>query len=89
MTNHSGERLAGNSNGITREAACPLAGDAVLVKYQATSPPEQVTGKIVQLSAERYEFWRGGVEAIVTVSAPAGADNVDPWKTVTDSFGWR
>ena len=65
------------------------AGDAVLVKYQATSPPEQVTGKTVQLSAERYEFWRGGVEAIVTVSAPAGADNVDPWKTVTDSFGWR
>lgn len=65
------------------------AGDAVLVKFRATSPPEQVTGKTVQLSTERYEFWRGGVEAIVTLSAPAGADNVDPWKTVTDSFGWR
>jgi hypothetical protein len=24
----------------------------------------------------------------VTLSGPAGADNVDPWRTVTDSFRW-
>jgi hypothetical protein len=65
------------------------AGDAVLIQYQATSPPEQVTGKAVRLAVERYEFWRGGVEAVVTLSAPAGSDNVDPWRKVTDSFSWR
>jgi hypothetical protein len=65
------------------------AGSALLIQYQATSPPEQVTGKTVRLAVERYEFWRGGVEAIVTLSAPAGSDNVDPWRKVTDTFSWR
>jgi hypothetical protein len=65
------------------------AGSALLIQYQATSPPEQVTGKTLRLAVERYEFWRGGVEAIVTLSAPAGSDNVDPWRKVTDSFSWR
>jgi hypothetical protein len=65
------------------------AGSALLIQYQATSPPEQVTGKTVRLAVERYEFWRGGVEAIVTLSAHAGSDNVDPWRKVTDSFSWR
>jgi hypothetical protein len=65
------------------------AGNAVLIQYQATSPPEQVTGKTVRLAVERYEFWRGGVEAIVSLSAPVGSDNVDPWRKVTDSFSWR
>ena len=65
------------------------AGDAVLVRYQLRSPPDPVTGKVVQLAAERYEFWRGGLEAVLTLSAPVGADNADPWRTITDSFGWR
>jgi hypothetical protein len=39
-------------------------------------------------SVERYEFYQNGVEGIVTVSGPAGADNVDPWRTVTGSFRW-
>jgi hypothetical protein len=24
----------------------------------------------------------------LTLSAPVGSDNVDPWRTVTDSFRW-
>jgi hypothetical protein len=43
----------------------------------------------VKLECERYEFWRAGVEAVVTVSSPVGADNTDPWRTITDSFAWR
>ncbi len=63
-------------------------GPAVLIKYTDASPPDPVTGKAYTDEVERYEFYRNGVEAIVTLSGPAGADNVDPWRTVTDSFRW-
>ncbi|GAA4264134.1 hypothetical protein [Dactylosporangium darangshiense] len=64
------------------------AGDAVLIVYRADSQADPVTGKIVPDSVERYEFWNNGVEAVVTLSGPVGADNVDPWRTVTDSLRW-
>jgi len=64
------------------------AGDAVLITYETTSPSDPVTGKTVTDSVERYEFWRGGTEAILTLTGPKGADNVDPWRTVTDSLRW-
>lgn len=65
------------------------SGPAVLVTYEETSTPNPVTGKTIRLSVERYEFWANGTEAIVTLSGPVGADNVDPWKLVTDSFTWK
>jgi hypothetical protein len=43
---------------------------------------------VVRDDVERYEFWRGDHEVVLTLSAPHGADNVDPWRTVTDSFRW-
>jgi hypothetical protein len=64
------------------------AGDAVLVAYHRTSDPNPVTGKRVTLDVEQYEFWRGGTTAVLTLSGATGADNVDPWKIVTDGFGW-
>jgi hypothetical protein len=77
--------------GVTGEAVSTVtrtAGAAVLITYQATSAPNPVTGKVARLAVERYEFWRNGSEAILTLSAPVGSDNVDPWKTVTDGFRW-
>jgi len=65
------------------------AGPVVLITYQASSAPDAVTGKSVTEAVERYEFWRGGQEVVLTLSAPQGADNVDPWRTVTDSFRWQ
>ncbi len=65
------------------------AGPAVLITYRADSDANPVTGKVIHLDVERYEFWRNGTEAILTLSGPVGADNVDPWRIVTDSFGWR
>jgi hypothetical protein len=32
---------------------------------------------------------RAAGQVVVTLAGPAGADNVDPWRTVTDSFRWR
>lgn len=65
------------------------AGPAVLITYQAISAPDAVTGKSVTEAVERYEFWRGGQEVVLTLSAPQGADNVDPWRMITDSFRWQ
>ncbi len=64
------------------------AGMAVLLTYRGDGQPNEVTGKAIRLDVERYEFWRNGTEVILTLSGPKGADNVDPWKIVTDSFTW-
>jgi hypothetical protein len=48
-----------------------------------------VTGKSVTEAVQRYEFWRSGQEVVLTLSAPQGSDNVDPWRTITDSFRWQ
>jgi hypothetical protein len=64
------------------------SGPVILVTYQATSPPNEVTGKSGVDAVERYEFWRDGHEVILTLSGPLGADNVDPWRTITDSLQW-
>jgi len=64
------------------------AGTAIKITYRADSAPNPVTGKVVVEAVERYEFWRNGIEVVLTLSAPVGSDNVDPWRRVTDSFGW-
>jgi hypothetical protein len=63
-------------------------GQAILITYGADSPPSPVTGKVVAQAVERYEFCRAGQQVTLILSAPAGADNVDPWRMVTDSFAW-
>jgi hypothetical protein len=65
------------------------AGPAVLLTYGATSAPNAVTGKSVTQAVERYAFWRDGQQVVLTLSGPTGADNVDPWRTITDSLRWR
>ncbi|MCU1629829.1 MAG: hypothetical protein JWP64_4778 [Pseudonocardia sp.] len=65
------------------------AGPAVLATYTANSPTDPVTGKSVTEAVERYAFWGNGQEAILTLSGPNGSDNVDPWRTITDSLRWQ
>jgi hypothetical protein len=64
------------------------AGSAVLITYQADSAANEVTGKVVSDAVERYEFFSAGTEVVLTLSGPVGSDNVDPWRTVTDSLRW-
>lgn len=64
------------------------AGTVMLITYQGTSPPNPVTGKTTTDAFERYEYWRDGRAVVLTLSGPVGADNVDPWRTVTDSLHW-
>jgi hypothetical protein len=65
------------------------AGNVVLIRYQGKSRRDPVTGRTVVNDFERYEFWKSGRLAAVTLQAPHGSDNVDPWKKVTTSFRWR
>lgn len=64
------------------------SGNVLMITYTGNGPPDPVTGKSVKDAFERYEFFQGGKLATVTVSGPVGADNVDPWMTVTDSLKW-
>jgi hypothetical protein len=64
------------------------SGPAVRITYLASSPPDAVTGKTRTNAVERYRFVRRGKQVTLTLSGPKGADNVDPWKLVTDSMTW-
>jgi len=64
------------------------AGTAVLVSYQAVAPPDPVTGRSITDAVQRYEFWKSGQQVTLTLSGPKDADNVDPWRLVTDSLRW-
>lgn len=64
------------------------SGPAILVTYRADSAPDPVTGKVIHLDVERYEFYSAGKLVTLTLSGPQGADNVDPWRIVTDSLAW-
>ncbi|MEU3316660.1 MULTISPECIES: hypothetical protein [Streptomyces] len=75
---------AGKTTMVTRPA-----GQAVLYTYQGDGPADPVTGKAVRDSFERYAFFHARHETALTLSGPVGADNVDPWRTVTDSLRWQ
>ena len=74
---------AGDVTTVTRSA-----GPAVRITYLAKSPTDPVTGKSHTDAVERYIFFHNGRAAVVTLSGPEGADNVDPWRIVTDSVTW-
>ncbi len=63
-------------------------GPVILTTYQGDSAPDPVTGKVVRDAFERYTYYRSGQRADLTLSGPTNADNVDPWKIVSDSFQW-
>jgi hypothetical protein len=62
------------------------AGPAVLISYQANSDPNPVTGKQYRLDVVRYELFHAGKRTTLTLLSPVGADNVDPWRIVTESL---
>jgi hypothetical protein len=64
------------------------AGSAIRITYTAAGRPNPVTGKAVTDAVERYVFFHNGKDVILTLSGPKGADNVDPWRIVTDSVAW-
>lgn len=84
--------LAGKTSGFTAGTATVVerpAGQVLLVTYRADAAPDPVTGKVVNDDVESYEYWHAPSGLLtVTLAGPHGADNVDPWRTVTDSVRW-
>jgi hypothetical protein len=74
---------AGSVSTVSRHA-----GSAVRITYLADAPANPVTGKAGKDAVERYVFFHRGQDVILTLWGPKGADNVDPWKIVTDSVTW-
>ena len=64
------------------------AGPALLIKYECESEANPETNKRIRLEDEAYVFYKNGKMAILTVWAPAGADNADQWKLISESFRW-
>ena len=63
-------------------------GTGVLITYLTDSAPDPVTNKVVRDAVERYVFWKSGRLVVLSLVGPVNADNVDPWRKVTESFGW-
>jgi hypothetical protein len=61
---------------------------AVCVVYTSNSSPDPVTSKQVRLDNVTYYYHHQGKLAALTLWAPSGADNVDQWKRISDSFRW-
>ena len=63
--------------------------NAILITYLMDSAPDPVTGKVIRDAVQQFDFWRAGHEAILTLTGPRSADNVDPWRRVSGSFRWN
>jgi hypothetical protein len=85
------DKIKGSATGFTAGAVSTVtrpAGPALLVTYRADAAADPVTGKVVNDDLERYQFFHDGHLVTLTLAGPHGSDNVDPWRTVTDSFRW-
>lgn len=61
----------------------------VRIDYQGDSAPDPVTGKVVRDSFETYLYYKAGTVLRLTLAGPTNADNVDPWRIVSDSVRWH
>jgi hypothetical protein len=64
-------------------------GHAIRIVYESNSEPNPVTDKQVRLENEIYVFHGDGKLAELRLWAPVGADNVDQWSRISNSFRWR
>ena len=71
-----------------KEVTLP-SGKAIRVDYASNSDPNPVTNKQIRLENAEFLYAKDGQLVAVTFSAPYGADNVDQWTTMSQSFGWR
>lgn len=65
------------------------SGPALHIGYVANSAPNPVTNKQVRLEHERFVFFKDGKTVTLDLAAPAGADNVDQWQFISNSFRWK
>jgi hypothetical protein len=64
-------------------------GNAIRINYSSNSAPNEVTNKQVRLENQRFLFFRDDKLVALELYAPLGADNVDQWKLMSESFQWK
>jgi len=64
-------------------------GTAFLITYSSNSEPNAVTNKQIREENESVYFVNGNRGLTLTLSAPKGADNVDQWNLIINSFRWK
>jgi len=64
------------------------SSSSILITYTSDSESNAVTGKQVRLENNRYLFFHNDKLAALTFWAPQGADNVDQWSRMANSFKW-
>ena len=78
---------SGHAVTITDVSAVTMAsGPAVIIRYTSNSEPNAVTNKRVRLENEAVLYFKNGKQAMLTLWAPQGADNVDQWDRMSKSF---
>jgi hypothetical protein len=65
------------------------SGPAVLISYASNSDPNSVTNKQIRLEHDHYLMFKNGTLVSLDLSAPLGADNVDQWHLMSNSFQWQ
>ena len=61
-------------------------GKAINISYSSNSEPDSVTNKQIRLENESTIFIKNGKMSVLTTWAPLGADNVDQWNLMKNSF---
>lgn len=74
--------------GSVRAVKLP-AGNAIRIVYSSNSTPNEVNNKQVRLENQRFLYFKDGKLVALELYAPLGADNVDQWKLMSESFRWR
>ncbi len=64
-------------------------GSVVVLTYDSNSEPNAVTNKQLREENETLYFAKSGKQVAITLSAPKGADNVDQWLFMANSFRWK
>jgi len=82
--------LASRSNASAGDVSTFTArgGSGIHITFTADSAKDAVTGTTRPDAVEVYLFWQRGQQVALTLEGPTTADNVDPWKIVSDSFMW-
>ena len=71
------------------EAVSLPGGTGVHIVFRRNSEPDQVTGKVYRDEVEEYDVFRGGRLVRMDLYGPVGADNVDAYRTMSQSLVLR
>jgi len=74
---------------IKVKAIALKSGPVIALDYDSNSEPNVVTNKQIREENEAVYFGNGGKRVTLTLSAPKGADNVDQWNFMINSFRWK